>query len=186
MFVVSYTGPFAFIKPWTAVRDSLTFSQQFLTPSIITGIEKKLFPELLLENNYSSKIIRHKLSYSNSSVQMEQTQIRGMTIKKKQKTAARTRSIIERGVLVRPILYLAFNQQTDAERAHNQHICLCRNEDVLLPFSEILEMGHDEFNKLDGFELHFEQTKESFMVGYDRFNNGKPMFGRLEITHNPK
>ncbi|MFT7482658.1 MAG: hypothetical protein ACI8WW_001596, partial [Oceanospirillaceae bacterium] len=43
-YVVKYTGPFGFIKPWTAVRDSETFSQQFLTPSIVEGIEKKLFP----------------------------------------------------------------------------------------------------------------------------------------------
>jgi hypothetical protein len=47
MYVVKYTGPFGFIKPWTAVRDDLTFSQQFLTPSMIAGIERKLFPELL-------------------------------------------------------------------------------------------------------------------------------------------
>ena len=48
-YVVKYSGPFGFIKPWTAVRDSETFSQQFLTPSIVEGIEKKLFPELLGE-----------------------------------------------------------------------------------------------------------------------------------------
>ena len=47
MYVVTYKGAFAYIKPWTAVRDGETFSQQFLTPSIIEGIEKKLFPELL-------------------------------------------------------------------------------------------------------------------------------------------
>jgi len=44
-YVVKYSGPFGFIKPWTAVRDSKTFSQQFLTASIIEGIEKKLFSE---------------------------------------------------------------------------------------------------------------------------------------------
>ena len=48
MYIVKYTGKFGFIKPWTAVRDGETFSQQFLTPSIIEGIEKKLFPELLI------------------------------------------------------------------------------------------------------------------------------------------
>lgn len=40
MYIVTYKGRFAFIKPWTAVRDGETFSQQFLTPSIIEGIEK--------------------------------------------------------------------------------------------------------------------------------------------------
>lgn len=34
MYVVTYKGQFGFIKPWTAVRDEETFSQQFLTPSI--------------------------------------------------------------------------------------------------------------------------------------------------------
>ena len=29
-YVVTYAGPFGFIKPWTAVRDELTYSQQFL------------------------------------------------------------------------------------------------------------------------------------------------------------
>lgn len=43
MFVVTYKGQFGFIKPWTAVRDGETFSQQFLTPSIIEGIEKNCF-----------------------------------------------------------------------------------------------------------------------------------------------
>ena len=36
-YVVKFTGPFGFIKPWTAVRDASggeTYSQQFLTPSI--------------------------------------------------------------------------------------------------------------------------------------------------------
>ena len=47
LYVVKYSGPFGFIKPWTAVRDSETYSQQFLTPSILAGIERKLFPELL-------------------------------------------------------------------------------------------------------------------------------------------
>lgn len=30
MYIVTYKGPFGFIKPWTAVRDGETFSQQFL------------------------------------------------------------------------------------------------------------------------------------------------------------
>ena len=42
IYVVKYSGPFGFIKPWTAVRDRKQFSQQFLTPSIIEGIRQKL------------------------------------------------------------------------------------------------------------------------------------------------
>ncbi len=67
-YVVKYSSPFGFIKPWTAVRDSKTFSQQFLTPSIIEGIGQKL---------EGSSIVRHKLSYTSISIQQEQTQTRG-------------------------------------------------------------------------------------------------------------
>ena len=63
--VVKYSGPFGFIKPWTAVRDSETFSQQFLTPSIVEGIEKKLFPETLSISGIN-KITGHRISYGSS------------------------------------------------------------------------------------------------------------------------
>ena len=42
-YMVRYEGPFAFIKPWTSVCDGVTYSQQFLTPSVLEGIEKKTF-----------------------------------------------------------------------------------------------------------------------------------------------
>src|SRR5690606_34960379 len=75
-FVVKYSGPFGFIKPWTAVRDSETFSQQFLTPSIVEGIEKKLFPNLLGAPGIQ-KIVGHRLSYDQVSGQQEVIQTRG-------------------------------------------------------------------------------------------------------------
>ena len=77
IYVVKYSGKFGFIKPWTAVRDGETFSQQFLTPSIIEGIEKKLFPELLEFNGCIKKIIRHRLKYDSMDSQQEQTQTHG-------------------------------------------------------------------------------------------------------------
>ncbi|MBR6368964.1 MAG: hypothetical protein IKR89_11480, partial [Bacteroidaceae bacterium] len=165
MFAVRYTGKFGFIKPWTAVRDGETFSQQFLTPSIIEGIEKKLFPELLNQNGIILKIIRHKLSYSAIDTQQEVTQTRGW--KKSAKEMTRERSILKRGVMLDPILYLAFNNNADAEIAAKQHICLCRNEDVMLPDSEILEFSEEQFAELDGFELRFGQSDNSFLVGYN-------------------
>ncbi len=83
IYVVKYTGPFGFIKPWTAVRDSETYSQQFLTPSIVAGIERKLFPELLQNDDGEiQKIIGHRLSYKQISQQQEQTQPRGWNEKK--------------------------------------------------------------------------------------------------------
>ena len=66
-----------------------------------------------------------------------------------------------------------------------QHVCLCRNEDVLIPYAEVLAMSEDEFNMLDGYELHFEKTEQSFLVGYNRFDDAKPMFGWLEISGKP-
>ncbi len=179
MYIVTYKGPFGFIKPWTAVRDSETYSQQFLTPSIIEGIEKKLFPEMLVKNGTIEKIMRHKLQYTSMSVQQEVIQARGW--EKKKDGYIRNRSILNRGVLLNPLLTLAFSSKEDAVKASAQHICLCRNEDVLLPIQEIQEMNEEEFNKLKGFELRFVESDDTFLVGYNRFKGGQPMYGTLEI-----
>jgi hypothetical protein len=132
-----------------------------------------------------SAICRHKLTYSSINVQQEQTQSRGWEDKKQTRTKIRNQSILERGILIEPMLYLAFADYRDAQKAAEQHICLCRNEDVLLPDSEILEMEEDEFNWLDGFELRFGENEKSFLVGFNRFNETKPMYGWLEITGKP-
>lgn len=179
-YVVKYTGKFGFIKPWTAVRDGETFSQQFLTPSIIEGIEKKLFPELLSVNGEICKIVRHKLSYAAIDSQQEVTQTRGWKETARQMT--RERSILTRGVMLDPILYLAFKDKADAEIATKQHICLCRNEDVMLPDEEIYEFTDESFAELEGFELRFGESEQSFLVGYNRFNEGKPMYGWIEYN----
>jgi hypothetical protein len=176
MYIVKYTGPFGFIKPWTAVRDSKTFSQQFLTPSIIEGIRQKL---------EVSTIVRHKLSYSSISVQQEQTQTRGWEKKTLLKMMVRNQSILERGVMIDPILYLAFEKEEDAQKGATQHICLCRNEDVLFPDTEILKMEEIEFDKMNGFELRFGENEKSFLVGFNRFDEAKPMYGWIEITGKP-
>lgn len=179
-YIVKYAGAFGFIKPWCAVRDGETYSQQFLTPSIIEGIEKKLFPELLNEKSIH-KIIRHKLSYSGLCVQQEQTQTRGWEYKKSEKRMLRALSILKRGVLLNPVLCLAFKEKEDAERALVQHICLCRNEDILLPFSQLYRMEEEEFEQLEGYELRFRESGQSFLVGFNRFDDSKPMYGELEL-----
>lgn len=179
MFVVEYTGTFAFVKPWTAVRDGETFSQQFLTPSIIEGIEKKLFPEMLSQKGIH-KIIRHKLSYDTLVEQQEVTQTRAFN--KVNKISRRATSIIKRDVLLNPKLYLAFADENDARCASTQHVCLCRNEDIMLPNESILTFNDDEFTSIQGFELHFEQSEQSFIVGHNRFNDSKPMYGWIEFN----
>lgn len=203
IYLVRYSGPFGFLKPWTAVRDDLTFSQQFLTPSVIQGMEKKLFPELLAKSQYDRRIIRHRLTYAGISRQQEQTQPRGIKQKPEKITKkttsveiSRPRSILTRGTLIEPVLYLAFADKNDAQQACKQHICLCRNEDVLLPDSETIEIDEADFDLpdnlitlsdgrrvgLNGFELLFERRKDSFLVGFNRFNSNEPMYGRLHIV----
>lgn len=170
-YVVRYTGPFGFIKPWTAVRDGETHSQQFLTPSIIEGMRQKLGVE---------SILRHKLSHCGFSRQQEVTQSSGV-----KSNGQRARSIITRGVMLRPRLHLAFISETDASRAHSQHLCLCRNEDVVCADGPIKQMTLTSFEELPGFELRFGEGKGAFLVGYNRFEDGAPMYGRLETTGNP-
>jgi hypothetical protein len=187
-YVVKYSGPFGFIKPWTAVRDSETFSQQFLTPSIVEGIEKKLFPELLSETGIQ-KIVAHRLSYSQISPSQEVIQTRGWNSTKqgKQFLFERPKAILIRGLLQEPILHLAFTSIIDAEKAFEQHICLCRNEDILFP-EESIKVEKENFENdsilYAGFELVFEKNDKSFLVGYNRLNN-EQMYGWLRIVGNP-
>jgi hypothetical protein len=171
-YVVKYTGAFGFIKPWTAVRDELTFSQQFLTPSILEGMRQKLEVE---------SIERHRLRYLSIDKQQEQT--RPQIIKK----PGHNFSIIERGVMLKPELYLAFSSEKEATLAYSQHLCLCRNEDVVLPDQSygIQEMNEKQFDEIEGFELRESNQDDGFMVGYNRFANFQPMYGELQITGDP-
>jgi len=185
-YVVKYTGQFGFIKPWTAVRDAEIFSQQFLTPSIVVGMERKLFPELLKKTFGHYKIHRHRLSYSQMVAQVEQIQPRGWNITTK--VHLRKNAILNRSVLLNPVLYLAFQNEEDAEIAAKQHLCLCRNEDILFPV-EVLKISEEDFDTDEdafaGYELIFEKNDQSFLVGYNRFDEGKPMYGWLKVLGNP-
>jgi hypothetical protein len=192
-YVVKYSGQFGFIKPWTAVRDGgnpneiHTFSQQFLTPSIIEGIEKKLFPELLNEQ-YNGKIVkikRYRLNYQGLDGQLERTWSKGGFVAKKEQGIWKTNmGILNRGVLLNPDLYLAFENKEDASIAFMQTICLCRNEDLLFPV-EFLELETTTFDKIEGFELIFTNAERGFKVGHNRFDNASEMFGELKVFGNP-
>ena len=175
-YVVKYEGPFGFIKPWTAVRDGETFSQQFLTPSIVEGMRQKLEVK---------KILRHKLTYQTMSRQQEVTQSRGWKVLRKQKMLIRPTAILDRMVLLEPTLFLAFETLEEAQQAYKQHLCLCRNEDLVFPAEMILELTENEFNQLAGFELRFGENEQSFLVGYNRFKGNAPMYGWLEVSNNP-
>jgi hypothetical protein len=174
---VRYSGPFGFIKPWTAVRDAgggETYSQQFLTPSIVEGIRQKLEVK---------EILRHKLTYAAIDLQQEVVKAKAWKLNRKEYT--RESSILKRGVLINPCLYLAFGNFRDTNNAVMQHICLCRNEDILLPDAKIIEMSEQEFDDRDGYELRFGKSEKSFLVGYDRFNNNEEMYGWIDIVGNP-
>ncbi|HET9505441.1 MAG TPA: hypothetical protein VFO93_17995 [Hymenobacter sp.] len=177
LYVVKYTGPFGYLKPWTAVRDGETYSQQFLTPSVIEGMRQKLGV---------SAILRHKLTYTGLSMQQEQTHPRGWIHEKKKQQLTRPRAILVRGVLLAPELHLAFATAADAEVAASQHLCLCRNEDLVLPVARLM-LSEAEFDALPGFELRPTAATEpgAFLVGFNRFADGAPMHGRLEIVGNP-
>ncbi len=191
LYVVKYSGPFGFIKPWTAVRDIETFSQQFLTPSIVEGIEKKLFPELLEQQGKIQKIMRHRINYSGIDVQQERTWSKGFFQFEKTKDSQgreyfkpKNIGVINRGIMINPNLYLAFSNESDAKRALVQTVCLCRNEDLLFP--EVMElMSTEEFEQINGFELLFTDAETSFKVGHNRFNNAIEMFGKLIVIGNP-
>lgn len=175
-YIVRYSGPFGFIKPWSAVRDAgggETYSQQFLTPSILEGMRQKL---------EVTSILRHKLVYAGIDIQQEVVQAKALS--KKAKKYFKERSILKRGVMINPTLTLAFGCREDAEKAAMQHICLCRNEDVLLP-GKIEELSVEEFDWLDGYELRFGTSEGSFLVGYNRFRENEEMYGCIEITGNP-
>ncbi len=187
MYFVRYAGPFGFIKPWTAVRDSETFSQQFVTPSIVAGMERKLFPELLSRPYRLYKIRRHRLSYKQISHQQEMIHPRGWN--KRNRCFERPYAVIVRGVLIEPVLHLGFEREPDARRAAEQHICLCRNEDILLPDGEVMDLPEPAFDTredlFNGFELMFENTDQAFSVGYNRFDHNAPMTGWLKVVGSP-
>jgi len=180
-YVVKYTGPFGFIKPWTSVRDGITFSQQFLTPSSIEGI-RQLFGV--------KKILRHRLSYQGMSRQQERIQSPGYDNKiikgrKGWKRFFRAESIIERTVLVSPVVHLVFSNKEDAEIAFEHHFCLCRNEDLVFPVA-LAEMTKEDFNLLPGFELMYEKENDHrLLVGYNRYEDAAPMYGTLKVIGDP-
>jgi len=177
--VVKFAGPFGFIKPWTAVRDELTFSQTFLSPPTVKGISQKLFGV-----GEMSRIKRYRLRFDMISEQQEQTWAPLRKVSKKGGVKSLNNGIITRGILLNPQLYLAFEKKEDAQSAMEQHICLCRNEDLLLPdyMYGIKELNEEEFQELVGFELITSHDSDEIPAGRDRYVEGAPMtYGQLHI-----
>jgi hypothetical protein len=177
-YVVRYAGPFGFIKPWTAVRDGETFSQAFLTPSIIEGMRQKLGV---------SAILRHRLSREGLSRQQEQVQAAGWAAKKigGGKALVRETGVLTRAVMVHPTLHLAFATPGDAAVAASDHLCLCRNEDLVFPVQVdgqlVQEMTPDEFDSIRGFETMEDDGPGTIPLGTNRYT-GKVMRGRVIVV----
>lgn len=176
--VVTYAGPFGFIKPWTAVRDDLTYSQPFLTPSIVEGMRQKLGV---------SAILRHRLTHEGISRQQEQVQAAGWSAKKvgESKALVRETGILMRGVMLRPTLHLAFATAEDAALAASDHLCLCRNEDLVFPVETggrlVREMTPEAFDALVGLEMIEEDGPGTVPLGVSRYT-GEMMRGRLVVV----
>jgi len=172
-----------YIKPWTAVRDSLTFSEKFLPPGTVEGLSQKLFGL-----NERSRIARYRLCFDAYSVQMEQTWAQQHKWDPKTESINRGQSILERGVLLNPALTLAFGSREDAEAAFEQHVCLCRNEDILFPNADfgIQSIEQEDFLKIDGFEMIASTAENGIPAGRNRYEEGHPMtYGELIVQGNP-
>ena len=52
----------------------------------------------------------------------------------------------------------------------------------MLPESEISVMEEEQFGQLPGFELRFGDSEQSFLVGYNRFDDNRPMLGWIEFN----
>ena len=57
--------------------------------------------------------------------------------------------------------------------------------DVVLTHLHDDHVGGAVRKKENGFELVFEQNDQSFLSGYNRFDDNKPMYGWLKIIGNP-
>ena len=179
-YVVKYSGPFGFIKPWTAVRDELTYSQTFLSPSTVKGISQKLFGLGDMD-----RIKRYRLQFHVISEQQEQTWAPLRKISNKKGVKSLNNGILTRGVLLCPTLFLAFKSYEDALKAAEQHICLCRNEDILLPDADkpITEYAAQAFDEVQGFELVPTDDTSDIPVGYDRYESETKMrYGKLIVV----
>src|SRR5690606_33920726 len=143
-----------------------------------------LFPKLLNVEGIR-KIRAHRINYKGLDIQQERTWAKGGFKVSKNKNQWKTNlGIINRGVMIEPHLYLAFNTLEDADLASKQTVCLCRNEDLVFPV-KVSHMTSDEFDKVEGFELEFTDSSSGFKVGHNRYRENKQMYGNLKVIGNP-
>lgn len=172
-YVVKYEGWRAFIKPFSAVKDGRIYSQRALTPSIITGIERNL---LGTTNSEPAFVERHKLSHLGFSLSQEETR-NPMNPNKK--------GVVERGYLVYPKLYLAFNHEKASDIASRKGLRLTGKVSCLmLPNSMgVFECEADEFDELDGYEFIPDDgsgdPEDLHFMGGNTFKDNEGMWGEF-------
>lgn len=88
--------------------------------------------------------------------------------------------IIKRHVLLKPKLLFGFKDKNDAEIMIENMVRLTRNEDLMVPNSEIIEMSNKDFDLLTGTEAI--EDKNGFLCGYNRFKEFEPMLVTLSYN----
>lgn len=160
---------FGFISPWNSVRDDETYSQTYLTPSMLNGIEEELQLPM-------GSIIRHKLIFDSASIGiMEQ-----IKTPKYYKGGVNT-SIHKRHYLINPEIILAFNTKEEAEYALQYTIYLGQLEFTIAPDVEfgVKVYSEEEFDNLSGVETFSTNEEEGFFCGVNRFKDYTPMYINL-------
>jgi hypothetical protein len=193
LYLIKYTGPFGYIKPWSAVRDELTYSQLYLTTPTLTGMEIKLGVNRILRHriNYASIARMQEVVWPKQYDQVKRYLDGVKNAEKGKKPPDDTKSILTRGVMIEPELILAFGTEEEQSLAFSQHLCLCRNEDVVLPI-EKWSATLPEFEDYPGFEFIPSTTDdpEALFHGLNRFEmlpDGQhaPVYGRILRTGEP-
>ncbi len=190
IYITIFKGDFGFIKPWSAVRDSKTRSNYYLSPSILMGIEIKIFPELLKnENGKLNKIMGYRLSFLGTTWQQESTKSinfeRKIDNRNKNHYFKAQSSIINRGYLLYPELYLIFNNAEDANIAMEQHVCLCKNEDILLPIKMLELNSLEDFNEdYPGYESVESDETKGIYCGLNQYT-GKKQYIEFRMIGEP-
>lgn len=182
MYIVKFFGDFGYIKPFTALRDVKTYSVKALPPSVVMGIETKLFDDV------KNRILRHRLSFTSMIPTNEQTT--SIQAVKTKKGVKKNSSMHCRYVLLNPTLYFVVDNFDDAELMTEQTIRLSRNEDILFPDEKIIEIS--DINEFDtdtysGYELIPCDSSHVNAVwyGYNRYTE-KDQYAYMKIVGVPQ
>ena len=178
LYLIRYTGLFAFIKPFAALRDERTMSSVYVPPTVIAGIEGHIF------GNTAGRILRSRLVFSGISYQQEIVQTAGFN-RLAGKRYERNKSTLSRGLLLYPQLTLGFKQLDWAQQAAQSWIMLSRREDIMLPQREIAQLTPELFDQLPGYECRERQSPGDGAVPMGYYESGKPRYVLLVGTMNP-